>query len=202
MARQSLPTVSMQAFRITRRVRLAVSATALAALCGVFAFIVLVLHDHGHANVMVNEQAAPHLIPRTATASSAALAATHGNALSQSPSLPAPVKTPDLAQLGSKHDFSVGKNAKSQLLGTIKIKLISTDTINRLYDVYVSVGRKWYAHHQLKINEPLWISSNRGANSIQMVVTSIEPDGIAGYWTESNRSTHLSPRIHSRRRHL
>jgi hypothetical protein len=199
MARQSLPAMNIQAFKVTKHgVRLAVSAGVLAALCGVFAFVSLVLRDHGRPHVMVNEQSAPSL---TLARSNAKPAVPSPAAAADKPANPQPHETSPVSKTDNagKHDIRVSKSAGLASADSVKLKLLRTDPANGLYDISVVAGRRSFTQRQLKLNQPLWISVNRGT-AMQMVVTSIENDAVAGYWTESKQAPRFSRRIRSKHR--
>jgi hypothetical protein len=198
MARQTLPAINIQAFRMTKhRVRVAVSAAALALLCGLVAFVSLVLRDHGRPHVMVNEQTAPALAQvRNDPKPSAAVPVAANKPSEPPPNGPSPLANADSS---GKHDISVSKSAAPATAGSVKLRLLRTDPSNGIYDITVLAGRRSFTHRQLKLNQPLWISVNRGS-AIQMVMTSVQSDTVAGYWTESKQAPRFSRRARLKHR--
>ena len=171
-------------------------AGIIGALFGVFAFLFFVWRDHGHPKIMLNEQSAPAITPVQSTAGTSPpiakqLAAQPGEApqSSQAPGAAPP-----------NHEFSISKSSAAQQIGSVKLKLTKTDPASKIYDMRVITGRRWNTHRHLKMNEPFWIATNKGTGAIEMVVTSIDGDSISGYWRESKRSAHISPRVRSKRR--
>ncbi|MDQ2840757.1 MAG: hypothetical protein M3Y72_06910 [Acidobacteriota bacterium] len=194
LARQSMPTLQLGPVRSAKRRRLVVSAAVLSGLSCLAAFIVLVLRDQNHANVMVNEQKSPTLSHVSAASS---LASTKTSSLGPGQPISKPSGLNDSLP-GNR--FSLAKLAAPTTLGSVKLKLIKTDPALRLYDVSATVGGHSFSHRRLKAGEPLWISENRGGTALELVVSSIQSDSVMGYWTESSHLAHVSPRNHLRRR--
>ena len=168
--------------------RLGIFASLLGLTFGLSAFVMLVLHDRGHANIMVHDQpgppapapkAAPVIIPPVVPH-----AAGHT-------SVPAGV---------GKNDFSLTRIDKPVPMGSIRLKLLKTDMAKGLYDVNVIIGGRSFSHRRLKVTQPLWIATSRGAGSIELVVDTIGKDSVAGYWKESDHSAQVSARSRGRHR--
>ena len=70
LARQPMPEVRSGPIQWNSHRLLLIVAGAIAILCGCGAFLLLVMRDHGHANVMVNEQSSPTLLTKSAPAAS------------------------------------------------------------------------------------------------------------------------------------
>ncbi len=165
-------------------------------LFGVLAFFFLVWRDHGHPKVMLNEQSAP--------AVSAAPALTSTSASLSSKTVAPPAKAQENRATSTvspaRHEFSISKASAEQQIGSVRLKLTKTDSSKGIYDMRVITGRRWFTHRHLKINEPFWIANKTGAGAIEMVVTSIAADSVSGYWTESQKSAHINPRVRPKRR--
>ncbi len=192
LVRQTLPTLGPLWVKKHRAV--VTWAGVIGALFGVMAFVFLVWRDHGHPKIMVNEQSAP---PSAQTA-----VGTTASAPKQKATPPGEVlQNSDTSGTSSqRHEFSMTKSSAEQPIGSVRLKLTKTDAAKKIYDMRVITGRRWFTHRHLKIDEPFWIANNRGAGAIEMIVTSIESESVTGYWVESKRSAHISPRVRSKRR--
>jgi hypothetical protein len=187
LARQSFPFVRMEFFSNAKVIRTALAAGILAVLCGAAAFLLLVLRDHGRRRVMVNDQARPALRPNSQPiANSSSAAATRSKDASTAPSLSAGTIPP------GKTEFSASKGSGLVSVGPLKLSLTGTDTENNTYDLRVQAGRRAFSHRHIQIDQPLWISTGRAKGAIQLVVTRIEGDAVAGYWSEVARSARLN----------
>ena len=190
LARQSMPAIGLKRWTVTRRGQLAISATVLAAFCGLLAFVWMVIRDRGHANVMINEQAAPP----TARVTSAPIPSTVAEGQTKPVS---GADSPKATEARPRTDFSANK-MRSTVLGPVKLKLLRTDEAKGVYDISVLAGRRTYTHRRLKVNQSLWIAANRGNSSIEMVVTAMSPDSVSGYWSESERRARVSSKTRPR----
>jgi hypothetical protein len=196
LVRQTLPTLDMGPLWIKKHRTVVTWAGVIAALFGAMAFLFLVWRDHGHPKIMLNEQSAPvtasvRSAPGTSVPVAKQRATQPGEALQNSGAT---------SDSSPKHEFSMSKSSTERQIGSVRLKLTKTDPSKKIYDMRVITGRRWSTRRHLKINEPFWIANNRGAGAIEMIATSITSDSVAGYWMESKRSAHISPRVRSKRR--
>ncbi len=183
---------------IKKKLGVVVWAGVILALFGAMAFGVLVLRDHGHANIMVNEQSAPTAAATQSKTSTAGPLVKQGPTPPQS-ALQNGLRNPEpSAALPAKQEFSINKSSTEQIR-SVRLKLIKTDPAKKIYDIRVITGRRAFTHRHLKIDEPLWIATDR-VSAIEMVVTSIGSTSASGYWTESKRPPHVTSRVRSKRR--
>jgi hypothetical protein len=194
LVRQTLPTLGMGPLWIKKNRAIVTWAGAIGALFGVLAFLFLVWRDHGHPKIMLNEQSAPAITAQTATG-----AATSVAKQAATPPLGAPQNSETSSTSPSQHQFRMTKSSAEQQVGSLRLRLTKTDPAKKIYDMRVITGRRWFTHRHLKIDEPFWIAVKRGTGAIEMVVTSIDNESVSGYWTESKRSAHISPRVRQKR---
>ena len=193
LARQLIPDIRTRPVSLNRHRLLLFLAAVIATLFGSLAFVGLVMRDHGHPNVMVNEQSAPALVARSTPA--AGIGDT-GKAVAATK--PAAVAIATIPNSGTR--FNIARSSRRVSLGPLKLRLTDTDPVKNTYDVSVLTGRRSSSHRNIKVNEPLWIALNRGTGAIELVVTSIDAKQVSGYWTESNHSPQVSSRVRGHRR--
>jgi hypothetical protein len=196
LVRQTLPTLGTGPLWIKKHRAVVTRAGVVGALFGVMAFLFLVWRDHGHPKIMLNEQSAPAVTAaRNAPSTSASV-------VKQGASQPGePLQNSDQSSASPpKHEFSMSKSSTEQQVGSVRLKLTKTDSQKKIYDMRVITGHRWFTHRHLKIDEPFWIATNRGSGAIDLVVTSIDSESVSGYWTESKKSAHISPRVRPKRR--
>ena len=145
----------------------------------------LVLHDRGHANIMIHDQPG---VPAPAAK------------VAPPPVAPAPADHTLASSLHGKNDFTLTRTDRPVAMGSIRLKLLKTDMGRGLYDVNVTSGGRNYSHRRLKVTQPLWIATSQGAGSIELVVYAIGKDSVAGYWKESDHAAQVSARARARRR--
>jgi hypothetical protein len=192
LARQSLPTVRLDRLKKPQHVGVAIAAAILAGLCGFAAFIFLVLRDSNHPKIMVHDQAAPKR-----KAAAVAAAASVPAAL---PKPVQPVSTPAAGVKANKTEFHLSKSGSLVPIGPIKLKLAGVNAARDTYDLNVVSAKRAYTYRKLKVDQSLWISAGRKSGSIELVVTGLQDSGVTGYWSESNRSAHVSSKSKSKRR--
>ncbi len=182
---QSFASARIQPFMNTKAVRIAAAAGILATLCGTVAFVSLVLRDHGRPRVMVNEQARP--APRPSThlpAPSSATSVVPKDDISPTPFFANKVPA-------GKKGFLASEVSGPVTVGPLKLRVTKTDAANHTYDLSVQSGRRLFTHKHIGIDQPLWISAGRGKSAIQLVVTRVQGDTVAGYWSEVARSARV-----------
>lgn len=199
IAKQSLPSIRIASLASPRRIKIAAAAAILAALCGLVAFFILVLHDRGHPRIMFHEQHSARSTPSPATvaAPAAALTAAAPTSGKMGASQPSAVPVPP-GQM--RTEFHLPKVGGPVVVGSVQLKLGAIDLAKETYDLRVVSGRRSFTYRRLKLHQPLWISAGRKKGSLQLVATALETDGVAGYWKESSRSAHVSSRSRSKHR--
>ncbi len=204
LARHPIPEVTTESFSWSKHRLLLIVAAAIATVCAGAAFVLLVLRDHGHPKVMVNEQAAPGISTRSAPAARAAETTKPVDTGKALLAIASPIaKTADATTAAKPEDqnkFNFARSNRRVTLGPLKLRLTNTDPLKNTYDVSVLTGRRSSLHRSVKVNEPLWIALNRGTGAIELVVTSIDANRVIGYWTESNHSPQVSARVRGRHR--
>ncbi|HLH01267.1 MAG TPA: hypothetical protein VKX25_00730 [Bryobacteraceae bacterium] len=166
-----------------RRSRLLFAAGALAVLCASAAFLVLVLRDHGHTQVMVHDQAAPHLA--TSSASPAPAAPSHPRLDTSQPA-------------ASRASFRL-ERGNAVNLGPIRVRLTKTDPRRGLYDFTVLSGRRSFSHRHLRLNVPVWIALGKEKGALEILVTSIDKRVVEGTWIVSTEAPEvIASRSHKR----
>jgi hypothetical protein len=163
------------------------AAGSLAVLCALAAFLVLVLRDHGHTQVMVHDQKAPHVASTSATESGAS-AAKSSQAKLESPQ-------PEL----SRGSFRLERGSAPMHIGPIRVRLTRTDPRRGLYDFTVLSGRRAFSHRHLRLNVPVWIALGKDKGALEIVVTSIDKRVVEGTWTLSAQPPEVAA-AHSRKR--
>jgi hypothetical protein len=187
VARQSFPLISPELLKTTRNAKIAAAAAVLATVCGLLAFVVLILKDRGHPRIMVNELAAPK--PQAA----APPVLPPNNAVPDKPAAPEPVPA-------GKSSFEMSNVGDLVPIGSVKARLLSTDASRKTYDLAVLSGHRSYTYHRLKADQTLWLSAGRKKGSLELVVTAVRDNSVAGYWSESSRSARLSARNKNKHR--
>ena len=174
--------------KVPRWSRLGIVASLLGILFALSAFVMLVLHDRGHANIMVHDQPGiPAPTPKAAPVNPAPIA-------------PTPASHTAVTTSPGKNDFSLTRIDRPIAMGSIRLRLLKTDMAKGLYDVNVISAGRNYAHRRLKVTQPLWIATSRGSGSIELVVDTIGKDSVSGYWKESDHSAQVSARARGRHR--
>jgi hypothetical protein len=200
--RQAHPSIGIVSSKARARKGLLIAAGGLAALCCTTAFLFFVARDHGHANVMINEQSAPtalRLPVRPQSPAQQAAAPQKALRPPPSPSSLAPKNSPAPVSSAS-NSFKIARGSGITYLGPVRLRLLRTDPVKNTFDVSVILGRRSFSHKRLKLNQPLWIAVNRGASEVQMIVTGIDKNAVTGYWTQSSRPPQLNTQPHPKRR--
>jgi hypothetical protein len=202
--RQVHPSIGVVTSKTRPRRGLLIAAGVLAALCCTAAFLFFVARDHGHTNVMINEQSAPAtarlpLHPQSPAQQAAAPQKALGPQQVPSPSTLGPKNSPAPVTPAS-NSFKIARAGGITYLGPVRLRLLRTDPVKNTFDVSVILGRRSFSHKRLKLNQPLWIAVNRGASEVQMVVTGIDKNAVTGYWTQSSRPPQLNTQSHPKRR--
>jgi hypothetical protein len=189
LARQSFPFARTELFSNPKLIRMAIAAGTLAVLCGAAAFVLLVLRDHGHRRLMVNDQARPAVRLNSGPAATA-------SSVTSIPPKDTPTTSTGTLSTGTipagKKEFRASKGSGPVPVGLLKLSVTGTDAAQHTYDLRVQAGRRAFSHRHIQIDQPLWISAGRAKNAIQLVVTRIEGDAIAGYWSEVARSARVN----------
>jgi len=179
----------MELLRNTKVIRTALAAGTLAVLCGATAFILLVLRDHGRRRVMVNEQARPAVRlnsqPVPTGASVPSISSKEGSITLMNPLSAGAIPA-------GKKEFRASKGSGPVTVGLLKLSVTGTDAGQHTYDLRVQAGRRAFSHRHIQIDQPLWISAGRTKGAIQLIVTRIEGDAVAGYWSEVARSARVN----------
>ena len=191
IARQSFPVLQTNRARLTGKGRVILLAAVLSALFGIAAFLLLILRDRSHVNVMVAEQVVG--TSQRARAALAAKSSAPANSLPAAHADTPATSTPPVTSASPAQDFSLLFSRRMQPLGPLRVKLLKTDVTKSSYDLSVGLGRRSYSHRAIKLDQPLWIAINR-AKSVEIVVKSIQKDRIAGYWNEAARSAQITAR--------
>ncbi len=187
LARSTIPAAGIGSFRLFKHRRLAIAASAVAALCSIAAFISFVWRDQSRPRVMLNEQSAPALTRAKGIEEAAASSPTALSNHPAQPKLSEPLST-------AMKPFSISKASGLAPLGAVELRLIKTYPAKKLYDLNVVASGRSFSHRHLKVNEPLWIAGKSGGGAIELIVKLVQDDAITGYWTESNRLAHVSSR--------
>ncbi len=194
-ARDLLPALRLEALKLSRWTRLAIPAAVLTVLFGIVAFLMLVWRDQGRPKVMVNEQVAP-IAAAPAKQAPAVGAANTGDRF-------AIVATPE-AGMSAAVATSPGRNPftlsrmHSLSLGTVRLRLLKTNTRRKRYALNVLAGRRSLVYRDLRTGEPVWIARNRTEPPVRVVASSIGREDISGYWEELDRPAQGTARNRSR----
>ena len=173
--------------------RLALSSAILAAVCGIAAFLLLVLKDRKQPPLMVNELRAPAAVSSKDNSVAASPTQVSTQRSPASVGMPASSNQQSLVPPAQvQNQFTLSRTNHVSSLRPLRMKLVRTDSLRGLYDVNVIVGRRSFAHRRLKVNEPVWISISRSKGAMQMLVNSVRSDAVSGYWTISDRSAQVN----------
>ena len=194
-ARNSLPALRLRSMPTGNWTKLAIPAVILTLLCALCAFGFLVWRDQDHPKVMVNDQRAP--ARSSAKAASAAGATTQALASTQAP---APGKASEEMQSSNPAggNFDLTGKSPTALLGTVKIRLLRTNSKRHSYDLSVQERGRARTHRNLRARQPLWIAGNRGETPLELIVSTIAKDSVSGYWREAGHSPETAARTGKR----
>lgn len=91
-----------------------------------------------------------------------------------------------LEKRGTRHyvEFSLARSKRFQQVGPLGIGIWRIDTKHKTYDVSILADGRRIDHKHVSLNSPVSISTSEFVHPLQLVVNSLDREGISGYLSE------------------